>query len=424
MEPITLENGLRIVFLPRKECYSTYVSISINCGAFYPIQKPGLAHMLEHNIFSHINDNDDINNIFSKLGTRVEAFTNDFNTTYSVRTVPAFCEKALFNLLKLVYHANFNKNYFNNEKKIIYAEFKKRKSETSASNAFCAYEGYYSSTFISKSNIGIGNKKQINNITFENLQDFYKNYYKYENSVIVIAGNFNKNKVLKLLKEELNNTEKLEKQPILYHIDDIGFHLNKNIVKMIRRKTSFLPVELVLRGSNYINIREYIAYELISIILCSGSTSSILKKKLREEMNIIYDCDCVTDGSILYKDCGTMSIRYSTDKKNIIVSLNEILRILKEITPAAIKKYLIEAKLMLINNYFIRFDDIEVLANLNAINLIFSNDLYDCENIINCIENIRYDEVYAALRKSVDGFKSLSIYGYDNNKTIEKVLNN
>ena len=88
----TLDNGLKVFVVPKKDINNIYVTFSTNYGSiqneFIPINEnkmrkfpDGIAHFLEHKVFEQKSGEDPFN-FFSKTGSDCNANTSNFKTTY------------------------------------------------------------------------------------------------------------------------------------------------------------------------------------------------------------------------------------------------------------------------------------------------------------------------------------------------------
>lgn len=394
-----LKNGLRIYFEKIKDHYSVNILINIECGAFYPRdQKIGIAHMLEHNIFYETPENKTLDDNLGEMGTFIEANTYDFNTVYSIHTFKEHAAKCMDLLMNKLFQAKFNKDFFENEKKVIYQEYLKQRNNIMPANSFMASEKFYAGSFIANSGYGIGTKEQIDSIQFDDMLDFYNTHYTMNNTSIVIVGNFDEGKLLKTIKNisyKLDNSKKKHRN---FMIDNIKF-LNDNTLEIVNLKKSLMStcVELMFSGVNELSDVKW-SYDILANMLCGLSTSSILKKKLRKELGIVYNSDASTDKSICYNDCGTVSIRYFVDNTKISQSILECFKCLEEIKANKYEDIFEYSRGCVINDLMIKCENIEHLSLFHANELMFKQEIFDIKKIIKKISQTTYSDIV----KSVD----------------------
>lgn len=421
---IEFDNGLRLCLKKDISVYSVNVLFSVECGAFYPkTQKVGVAHMLEHNILSDSDDKElSLNEELGKIGTLVEAYTYDFNTVYSIRTFNEYLPLCINLLYNKIFNAKFGRPFFEKEKSVIYKEYLKQRNNVMPANAFIASEKFYSGTIIENSGYGIGTKKQIDNITFDDMVDFYNNYYTKSRTTMVIAGNFQEEQVLttvnKLIEKENEKTKHIS-----FIEQDIAFY-NENQIKVIgnNEKLGSTCVEIVFSACNELYEKKWI-YECLALMLSGLSTSSLLKDKLRNQLGYIYNCDASLDSSICYKNCGTLNIRYYVDNRYVENSIIECFKIIKQLRTEVNKNLLAYAKISLINNLKIKLENIEKVCSFNAQNLMLFGCLFDIKKEIATISKISEQDIQKCIEHMVSHMKVISIMGKKvNEKKLEREL--
>lgn len=389
-----LRNGLKICVDKIKRCYSTYIAINIECGAFYPQnQQIGLSHMLEHNIFFEPPHVKSLDETLGEIGTFVEANTYDFYTTYSIHTSKKHTKKCINCLMKKIFLPNFNKDFFENEKKIIYQEYLKQRNNVMPSNSFKASEKFYENSFIDNSGYGIGTKKQIDSISFDGMVNFYNKFYTMDNASIVIVGDFNKKKILRTIKKLSYMIDDTKKKTQHFTTENLNFNYHKKI-EIVYTEENLLSscVEIMFSSTNELDEKKW-SYDILANMLCGLSSSSIIKRRLRTELGLIYNSDASTDPSICYTDCGTLSIRYFVDNSQIYRSIIECFNCLKEINASKYEDIFLYAKECVINDFIIKCENIEKLSLLHENELMFHEKTFNIKKTIKNISQLCYKDI-------------------------------
>lgn len=396
MKLFLTKNGMKVLLI-KAPTNSVNIAVGVFCGAFYPRAKAGVAHMVEHNLFS------DEDSYLDKIGTYIEAYTNDFYTTYQVRTTKDKMFLCLDILLDKIFNAKLNEVFFNNEKKVIYEEYLKQKGNYMSDNAFRALNKFYEGTFIGNSGYGIGDKKQIEEITFNDVAQFYKKNYTYSNSVLVVVGNFDLKKVEDVLYEdEVKCIDKLKNI-------DIGMKSNKSLQILNKKmKMDTSVVDITFSATNFLQ-EDLITFELLSYIIGAGE-NSLIKRRLRKQLGIIYQCDCSVDGDIVYKNCGTMSIRYYVGNKNVEKSIREVFALLKN-SKNEIQKMLPIVKEQYINNLNIKCDNIEFISEINIKSILLLGRPFVLKNEISRIKKVSENDILACLNHVFENQIVISVSG-------------
>ncbi|WP_047981209.1 EF-P 5-aminopentanol modification-associated protein YfmH [Ornithinibacillus contaminans] len=202
-----LENGLTVFLLPRPEMSKTYAIFSTNYGSidrtFVPIGKDekitvpdGIAHFLEHKLFEK--KDRDVFADFSKQGASANAYTSFTKTAY-LFSATANIEENVKTLLDFVQDPYFSESSVEKEKGIIGQEIKMYDDQPDWQSFMGTLKSLFKETPV---NIDIaGTVESIAEITKDDLYTCYHTFYHPENMTFFIAGNFNPEQMLTLIKE-------------------------------------------------------------------------------------------------------------------------------------------------------------------------------------------------------------------------------
>ncbi|WP_430785819.1 EF-P 5-aminopentanol modification-associated protein YfmH [Virgibacillus flavescens] len=202
-----LSNGLQVFLLPKKELSKTYAIFSTNYGSvdlsFVPRNKEnavtvpeGVAHFLEHKLFEK--EDHDVFADFSKQGASANAFTS-FTTTAYLFTATNQIEKNVETLLNFVQEPYFSDASVEKEKGIIGQEITMYDDQPD----WRVFMGTLKNLFHdhpAKTDIA-GTIDSIAKITKDDLYECYNTFYHPDNMTLFIAGNFDKEKIMNLIKE-------------------------------------------------------------------------------------------------------------------------------------------------------------------------------------------------------------------------------
>lgn len=208
----TLKNGLEVILIPFKNKKKYFISYAAKFGSdtieFKTINDkknihvpPGIAHFLEHKTFAQ-KDGIDPFEFFSKSGTGSNASTSYDNTQYICYGTKKFNENLNY-LIKFVNEPYYTDENVNKEMKIIEEEIKMYNDIPDWKIESILRKNIYHK-LPRRNDIG-GTIKDINKITKEDLYLCYNNFYTPDNMFILIAGNFNKDDALNIIKENMSN---------------------------------------------------------------------------------------------------------------------------------------------------------------------------------------------------------------------------
>ena len=192
MEERTLENGLRVCYLPKEGFSKTFAILATNFGsvdASFTIDgerhdtPAGVAHFLEHKMF----EDEDGNALqkFARTGASPNAFTSHTMTAYHFSCTDRF-EENLEILLKFVFTPYFTEENVAKERGIIGQEIGMM-DDTPSWRLFCGLlEGLYRSHPVRVPIVG--SVESIAQITPEVLYTCHRAFYSPKNMALIVCG--------------------------------------------------------------------------------------------------------------------------------------------------------------------------------------------------------------------------------------------
>ncbi len=200
-----LDNGLQIYFYPDSTKHSVFMDFIVLYGAFHSDftvnnknyhMNNGMAHLIEHLLFEK-NQYGNFANFFGNLGMKTNATTSTYMTDFFVDTVED-AEKALEYLIKGISKPVFTKEDIEEIKPAIYQEIRMRNDEIGRS----VYKSHTKNMLLNYSYIdGLGTKKNVEDITYEQVKLCYDIFYQPKNEILFIAGNFDVDKIFLKIKK-------------------------------------------------------------------------------------------------------------------------------------------------------------------------------------------------------------------------------
>ena len=205
-----MKNGLTVMVFPRKNIQKKYIIWGTKFGSIdnhfispgdteETIVPDGIAHYLEHKLFEQENGKNSLD-VLSSLGVDANAYTSNSITAYLYECSDNFY-KALDEFMNYVQNPYFTDENVEKERGIIgqeimmYDDYPDWKLYMNAIR--CMY---------SKNSIRIdvaGTKETIAKINKENLYKIYNTFYRLDNMVLVVAGDFEINDILKNIEERI-----------------------------------------------------------------------------------------------------------------------------------------------------------------------------------------------------------------------------
>lgn len=311
-----LDNGLNVYVIPKNDVNNIYATFTTNYGSneieFVPLGEKkmvkvplGIAHFLEHKMFEQ-EDGKDPFAFFGERGSDANANTNNFKTTY-LFSGPEFFEDNMNYLLDYVQSPYFTDENVEKEKGIIEQEIKMYQDDPYT----MMYERLLKNSLINnpmKDPI-IGTIESVKSITKEELYTCYNTFYHPANMFVVVSGNVDPEKTIKLIEENQKKKEfedfnkikvKEYKEPDKIEKAKETLNLNVTIPKVC------LSYKINISKIKGVSERKVKTYLSIFFDLKFGMTS-LLNEELREK-DIITDSlggDAIDVKShVLYTVCG------------------------------------------------------------------------------------------------------------------------
>ena len=202
-----MNNGLKVYLLPKPDFSKTYGLFSTKFGSidttFVPLDEKemikvpdGIAHFLEHKMFEK--EDGHVLEKFPLIGGSSNAFTSYTHTVYQVSGTEKFYDN-LNLLINFVEHPYFTDKNVEKEKGIIKQELFMGKDNPYRVFAFEKLKNLFV-------NLGygreiVGEEKDIDSITKEDLYKCYNTFYNPGNMCLIIVTNEEEEKVINFVKE-------------------------------------------------------------------------------------------------------------------------------------------------------------------------------------------------------------------------------
>ncbi|MBO5375615.1 MAG: insulinase family protein [Bacilli bacterium] len=407
----TLDNGLKIYLVPfknRKNYYINYVTKfgSIN-NKFVPANKNevvkvpyGVAHFLEHKMFEQ-EDGIDPFKFFSKYGSDANASTGYKTTSYTVNGVNNIEENLDF-LLTYVNSPYFTEENIEKEKNIIIEEINMYNDEPEgklyekSSKAIFKYHPM-------RIDIG-GTEKSVRSINKENLYDCYNTFYQPSNMSLFIGGNFEVDKIIKVIKNNKALQSNSIKEQIKVETCKEPLKVNSNFEEIKIENLVIPKLIFTLKISlKELHEKERFKYTLLLNLLIGilyGGSSQFREQMLNEgKMSIFATSKAIVDDFLILEFMAESKV-----PKELADNIKKVF-IEKEITEEEIKRH----KKIYIANEVLKSDQVVSTVNMITANVIDYNDIiYDK---IDMVKNISIDDILD-VRKTIDIENSSLVIAY------------
>lgn len=206
---ITLDKGLTILIYVDKSKSTNHIELFTFFGGnhtryidYNGIEKEikkGSAHLLEHYVCENTIYGNLLDNLLNNGVLNCNAITYKNRTSYYFNTVTNFYE-CLELFLNGIYNVSFSKNKLDKTKMAIFSEIRDDEDNINRKINYEILRGLFSIN-----NETLGSKDSVDSITIEDVKSIYESIYVPCNQFLVLAGNFDYDKTLKIVKDFYNN---------------------------------------------------------------------------------------------------------------------------------------------------------------------------------------------------------------------------
>jgi predicted Zn-dependent peptidase len=327
IERYKLPNGLGVILELDKNSYSAAASVWVKAGSMLESKEEnGLSHFMEHMAFkgTFTRDAKQLAKQMDALGGQVNAATDRTSTMYYARVLPDEIEPCLELLADIVLNSALDDESFQKEKRVI-AEEIAMVEDSPEENIFdlinkALYEGSLSETIL-------GEKETLLNCEKHRLKAFRKKYYVANNALVIVAGNFNKEKVKAKIEQCFSSWDK--GCEAVYPKNNFLLEPKKIYVK---KEMEQAHICLGFRGVAEGDKKIY-AMSMLSTIL-GGGLSSRLFQSIREEHALAYQ---VYSSYTTYPHIGDFIVYAACKPENLERVENEIYEQIEKLKAKGIK---------------------------------------------------------------------------------------
>ncbi len=190
----TLPNGLKVVSVQDNSSPTVAIHVWYNVGSKDdPQGRSGFAHMFEHMMFKSTKNmpNEKLDRLTEDVGGFNNASTYDDFTNYYEVVPSNYLETLLWAESDRMVNLNVDAANFNSEREVVKEEFRQRILANPYGMLFGQYLEKLSFTAHPYKRPGIGNLDELNAATPEDANTFYKIFYRPDNAVLIVVGDFN-----------------------------------------------------------------------------------------------------------------------------------------------------------------------------------------------------------------------------------------
>jgi predicted Zn-dependent peptidase len=317
--------GLNYLLYSSSDLVTATILVLVKTGTDYENKKNnGISHFIEHLFFKgtqNFPSPQELSLELDKIGAEYNAFTSYEYTGYYIKTLPEYLERAIYLMSDMLINPLFDQKELEKERKVIFEEINFH-YDTPYSFIFdealkLSYEDQPAGWSI------LGTQQSLKNINHEQIKNYFQNHYSTKNTLVVVVGNFNFQKIIKYLNKyfaKYNN----KKSPLKHKFQETPFRPKLKIIKRENIKQTHLIMLFKTRGLSFLKEKRF-SLGLLTSLLGYGFSSRMFKI-LREEMGITYyvkvNDDLYTDRGYLYIQTGSTIDKTPQTIEKIINEIN------------------------------------------------------------------------------------------------------
>ncbi len=329
----TLSNGLRVVLVPC-EAESVAVGLFIASGSRHETEKTaGISHFIEHMLFKGTPTRSplDITQAIEGRGGNFNACTGEESTCYYAHLPSEYLAEAVDILTDMYLNATIPADEFAREKQVVIEEIKMYVDEPDA----VAMENLQRNLFPG-CRLGApvaGSASSLGPLKPTDLKRYVKSHYRADNTVVVIAGDFNEERAIAEVKKRI---AKLRKAKVSAAVSHDGAPFAKPVVReqSVCKDINQAQLALGFRAFGIDHPLKYAATVLDSIL--GRGMMSRLFQEVREKRGLSYD---ISSRMLSFRDAGMFTVTGGMDASKRDLALRtvdrEIARICKSKVGAA-----------------------------------------------------------------------------------------
>ncbi len=186
-----LNNGLEIIFIPRKHTELLSLALSVDSGALYDDRSfpSGTAHFLEHLLFRGSEKYPSRDKLCGRIvddGGYRNGLTDTRYTLYPVETLRTYFEKSIDYLDQLVFHPLLREEDVEYERATILNEYAQTKNNKDRQFYLLRHSAFFKNPALRES--ALGSREGIEKLRYQDILNFYQRFYQPRRMKLFIAG--------------------------------------------------------------------------------------------------------------------------------------------------------------------------------------------------------------------------------------------
>jgi zinc protease len=273
---VILDNGLKVLLLEDHKSPVVTFQVWYRVGSRNEKDgKSGLAHFLEHMMFKGTPKTtpEEYSRIIAKNGGQANAFTSTDVTVYFATMSRDKIGIELELEAERMTQALLGETYFEAEKKVIQEE-RRLRTEDNPMAALAEVANAIAFTIHPYRRPVVGWMQDIENLTRQDLVDFYRTHYVPNNAFIVVTGDFSSDEIVRKIQSSFGKIPRSPEPPKL----QVKEPPQNGERRLIFKKEAELPFLLMFYHAPNLHHPDNFALDVLSVVLAAGRSSRLYQE--------------------------------------------------------------------------------------------------------------------------------------------------
>jgi len=370
----------------------------------------GISHFIEHMLFKGTKKRSakEIAESIDSIGGQINAFTGKECTCYYTKTLDTHIDIAIDVLTDMFFNSVFSEKDIDIERKVVLEEISMYEDSPED-----LVHDYLSETVWENDAIGmpiLGTYESLHNIERDTIVNYISEHYLPENTVIAVAGNFDDNVLIDIVKKNFGSWYS-DRKPVK-QFEKANFKVSNRIKqKDIEQVHICLGFEGIEHGNDDL-------YSLLAINnVFGGGMSSRLFQKIREERGLVYSIYSYPSS---YCNAGLFTIYAGMNPEHRDTFLKLVMEEIKILIKHGIsEEELAKSKEQLKGSYILGLESTSSRMNSLGKSELMLGKVYTPEEVLKKIDEVNNEKVREIIEKVFQMEKmSIAVVGNINEKLI------
>ena len=405
-----LDNGLWLVAEPMEHVRSVAVGVWVGVGSLNETKaENGLSHFIEHMVFKGTQKRSAKNfaQQMDEVGGNLNAFTGKDCTCFYAKVIDEDLRLAVDVLADLTRNGVFDPKELEKERGVILEEIAMVEDTPEDLVHELLAKAQFEDEPLGRTILGPG--EQIKAYTRQALLDYRHTHYVPENTVVAVAGHYDEEMLLKLVKEYFGDWEKRAFEP---PVIPKNFFSNQLFQE---KDTEQMQICFGYEGASSGSDQSYAMAVLNNIV--GGGMSSRLFQTIREDMGMAYS---VYSYPMSYKHTGVFNVYAGTAPENALAVMKEILISMRAFAQKGVtQEEFISSKNQLKGSFLLGLESVSGRMQGIGRSQLLLGSVKEIDETLAAIEGVTFEEVNELCRSRFTAMPALAVVGGGAEKLVE-----